>query len=512
MAGRGRAAYEGHRTTLGGSKETTGLCAIRFDTGNHSFGSSDGSVFSKTKTLRQPKVQVAADRSDSMFGAFEYQGELGYHPLEEVSECENPGGGDMRLTDAEIARTTVEANHSAIALFSGLVHRGPHKDISAIELQYIIDDCGDIFVELNNNENILRSPRASNPVTVLIGLDNMYLYGEQKITAAEDHNKINTNNNDEYDEERNSISGGGDTSISESPRDWENLDTMDMVHPINFAKKIDKVVYTDYLEKMNRPSNGLVIIGLLRPAYVEEESYLRKFLYGPYYSSGDDNYTEDELSSGSDEPSSLYDAARDSRPAENASVVELENLSDSRDLDVTDCSLSNDELFTESSIPQDNDPDLVSMMLPEDGVSWELGSEESDVNSSINKLEILRIQLVSVYGNQSIVSLEDFQHAVPDILVYSATDIIDRVDNGGGKTKRALRSLCWKKKGLQVEEAILIGVDSLGVDIRVHCGAEVQTVRIAFNCRANSEDAAERLRRLLFPRFRHKHRKSRRGR
>lgn len=350
-------------------------------------------------------------------------------------------------------------------------------------------------------------------MTVLIGLDNMYLYGEQKITAAEDHNKINTNNNDEYDEERNSISGGGDTSISESPRDWENLDTMDMVHPINFAKKIDKVVYTDYLEKMNRPSNGLVIIGLLRPAYVEEESYLRKFLYGPYYSSGDDNYTEDELSSGSDEPSSLYDAARDSRPAENASVVELENLSDSRDLDVTDCSLSNDELFTESSIPQDNDPDLVSMMLPEDGVSWELGSEESDVNSSINKLEILRIQLVSVYGNQSIVSLEDFQHAVPDILVYSATDIIDRVDNGGGKTKRALRSLCWKKKGLQVEEAILIGVDSLGVDIRVHCGAEVQTVRIAFNCRANSEDAAERqLRRLLFPRFRHKHRKSRRGR
>ena len=81
----------------------------------------------------------------------------------------------------------------------------------------------------------------------------------------------------------------------------------------------------------------------------------------------------------------------------------LENLSDSRDLDVTDCSLNNDELFTESSIPQDNDTDLVSMMLPEDGVSksWELGSEESDINSSIYKLEILSIQLVFVYGNQA---------------------------------------------------------------------------------------------------------------
>lgn len=327
LAGSGRAAYEGHRTTLGGNKEATGLCAIRFDSGNHSFGSSDGSVFSKTKKLRQPKVQVAADHSDSMSGAFEYQGELGYHPLEEVSECKKPGGEDLRLTDAEIARTTVEANHSAIVLFSGLAHRGAPMDISGIELQYIIDDCGDIFIELNNNENILRSPRASNPVNVFIGLDNMHIYGEQKRTAAEDHNKINTDNKDDYDEERNSTSGGGDSSISESLRDWEKLDTMNVVHPINFAKKIGKVVSTDYLEKMNRPSNGLVIIGLLRPAYVEEESYLRKFLYGPYYSSGDDNYTEeDELSSGSDEPSSLYDAVRDSRPAENASVVELENL------------------------------------------------------------------------------------------------------------------------------------------------------------------------------------------
>ena len=69
----------------------------------------------------------------------------------------------------------------------------------------------------------------------------------------------------------------------------------------------------------------------------------------------------------------------------------LANLSFSRDLDVTDCSLNNDELFTESSIPQDNDTDLVSMMLLEDGVSWELGLEESNMNSSIYKLEILSI-------------------------------------------------------------------------------------------------------------------------
>lgn len=506
-----RVVHEGHRTMLGGS--------IRFDTGNHSFGSSDSSLFSKTENLRQSKVQVAAYFSDSTSGDFEHRGELGYHPLEEVNECEKPGRGDMRLTDAEIARTTVEANHRAFVLFSGMVHREPHKDISRIELQYIVDDYGDIYIELDNNENILRSPRASNPVNVFIGLDvdDIHRYGEQDIAAAEDLNKINNEDiggidNKDDEEERNSISSRDDSSISESSRDGEKLDTANTVHPINFAEKIAKVVSTDYFEKMDRPSNAICIIGLLRPAYVEEESYLRKFLYGLSYSSGDDNYTEeDEVSSGSGEPSSPYDTVRDSRPAESPSIVELENMSDSRDLDVTDSILS-DKLFTESSIPQDDDPDLVSMMLPEDGVPWELGSEESDMNSSIYKLDILSIQLVSVYGNQSIVSLEDFQHAEPDILVYSASKIIDRVDNGGGKTKRALRSLLWKRKGIHVEEAFLIGVDSLGVDIRVHCGAEVHTVRIAFDCRANSGDAAEKqLRRLLFPRFRHKQRKSRRG-
>lgn len=74
-------------------------------------------------------------------------------------------------------------------------------------------------------------------------------------------------------------------------------------------------------------------------------------------------------------------------------------MSDSRDLDVIDSSLC-DERFTESSIPQDNNPDLVSKMLPEDGIPWELGLEEFYMNSSICNLDILSIQLVFVYGNQ----------------------------------------------------------------------------------------------------------------
>eukprot|EP01018_Ginkgo_biloba_P032857 Gb_40253 [translate_table: standard] len=511
---------EGRRSAFGINKHTGLPRAIRFDSGNHSFGPSDSFPFSRRKILRQIKVRVAADYSKS--GAFEYGGESGYHPLEELRECEK--SEDLRLSDAEIARTTVEANENAILIFSGMVHREPHEDISWAELHYVIDDYGDIYIEVNNDENILRSPRASNPVNVLIGLDDIELYREQKRRVNDDDNNFNAEDNsdsdvrDAYEEDWSSIiQKGDDSDLSEPLGNWSKIDTMNTVHPMYFANKMAKVVSTDYSEKMDRPSNGLAIIGLIRPAFMEEESYVRKFFYGEDFSSTDDNCTEDEdqLNNEPEEATTLYDSVGNSSRIENPNIVEQENMSSSEDLDVSNYSArSKDELFAESFIPKDNEPDLMSLILPEDDASWAIGLEKdegSGISSSLYKLEILSIQLVSVYGNESIVSLQDFQQAEPDILAHSASTIIARVNAGGERTERALKALCWKKKGLQVEEAILIGVDSLGVDLRVHCGAQVQTLRFAFNCQATSEDAAERkLRRLLFPRFRNKRRKPRR--
>ncbi|KAH9302096.1 hypothetical protein KI387_013679, partial [Taxus chinensis] len=465
---------EGRRNKVGASKSTSRHSAVR---GNHSFGLSDCSLVSRERKFQHIKVQVAADYSDSRSGAFEHHSKLGYHPLEELSEIENTERGELRLSYAEIARSTAEANHKAILVLPGMVHREPHQEASLIELQYVIDDYGDIYFEMNGDENILRSPRAKNPVNVFVGLDELQINGEQKRIAFENYNNIHTyassdtNNKDAYEEDWSSIAYGGDNSEhSESINDWAKLDTMAMVHPLYFAKKIVNVVSTNQSEKMDRPSHGLAIIGFLRPALMEEQAYLETFLYGKDYSSGDDNYTEEDDQFGNEngEP--------------NQSVFESENMADSGYVDETDSGLSND------------DPDSTSMIESEDEEYSTLESESDgdSFTSSLYKLEILRIQLISVYGNQPTVTLQDFQQAEPDILAHSSSEIIAHFNTGSKKTKRALKALCWKKKGLDVEGAFLVGVDSLGVDIRVQCGAEVQTVRIAFNSQVTTEDAAKK--------------------
>lgn len=52
---------------------------------------------------------------------------------------------------------------------------------------------------------------------------------------------------------------------------------------------------------------------------------------------------------------------------------------------------------------------------------------------------------------QNFVDIEDFMKAQPDAIVHSAAKIISRVKSGGEKTTQALKSLCWRCKGIQVE-------------------------------------------------------------
>ncbi|XP_020107014.1 uncharacterized protein At3g49140-like isoform X2 [Ananas comosus] len=136
----------------------------------------------------------------------------------------------------------------------------------------------------------------------------------------------------------------------------------------------------------------------------------------------------------------------------------------------------------------------------------ELNKDQSmQRGSAFFKLEILNIQMVSAYGNQTVVKIQDFRKARPDVLAHSVANIISRLRAGGDKIMHALKLLCWRHKGMQVEEAAVIGVDSLGFDLRVCSGTQVQTLRFAFNHQATSEFAAERqLHDLLFPKFHQK--------
>lgn len=41
-----------------------------------------------------------------------------------------------------------------------------------------------------------------------------------------------------------------------------------------------QAVHDKHREKMDSPSNGVSIVGYLRPAFIEEESYLRSLFHG----------------------------------------------------------------------------------------------------------------------------------------------------------------------------------------------------------------------------------------
>lgn len=45
----------------------------------------------------------------------------------------------------------------------------------------------------------------------------------------------------------------------------------------------------EYDQKMKHPSNGVSILGCLRPAYADEESYIRRLFY---FDEGEDYNTE----------------------------------------------------------------------------------------------------------------------------------------------------------------------------------------------------------------------------
>ncbi|RZB67243.1 uncharacterized protein At3g49140 isoform X1 [Glycine soja] len=417
------------------------------------FGSPHLLWLSTGHDLCLSKVNVAADYSDSIPDSSDQMDEQGYHPLEELK-----GSNDIqpaRLSPAEIAKTTVEANKSALLVFPGMVHCEPHDQISWAEFQYHIDDVGDIYFEISDDANLLADCGANNPVVVkilrtpkcfasgnhvmglsvkplctiflnaLIGMD-IPIYDNNRRTASE-YDIFNNGSDDEFkfDDDDIEVSEMEEFNI---PVNWGQSDTTKSVHPIYFSKCLAKAINNmEYVKRMNHPSNGVSIIGFLRPVYGEEKSYLR-WMY----------HTED---------GDVY-------------------ISDWRD-------------FYSNS---DDD-------------------DERDTNLTLYRLEILSIELHSMYGYQSEISVLDFQDAEPDILAHSSSEILERFNQF---CDDEIKALC-KKKGLYGEGAYLVGVDSLGVDVRVLSGAEVKTHRFPFKVQAANANAAEKqIWQLLFPRSRRK--------
>ncbi|KAI7731969.1 hypothetical protein M8C21_008981 [Ambrosia artemisiifolia] len=239
----------------------------------------------------------------------------------------------------------------------------------------------------------------------------------------------------------------------EDPGDWAKLETMRSSHPMQFAKQMAQFVSDDPVDYMDQPPAGLAIQGVLRPTFIEENFVINKYML--------DSRSKDE---------------------------EANQISEGKEEDLGVINGHRYELG-----PSQDDPNLEEE-LQKDQVSGN--------GTSYYKLEFVKIHLISAHGNQTFVEVEDFKRAKPDAIAHSAPKIISRLKSGGEKTTMALKSLCWRCKGLQVEEVAVIGVDSLGFDVRVCSGRQVQTLRFAFKKRASSEYSAERqLNNLLFPRI-----------
>lgn len=406
-----------------------------------------------------------------------------YHPFEDISDAENGENEEAQLSPAETSRTIIEVNSKATLMFSGLVNNEVHENIFWPDLPYITDELGNIYFQVKNDEDILQTLTAEeNVVQVIIGLDTAEMLSElESYGQAEvdydiddfDDEDSDIDDEDDLDEDDDDDDDGDsedwvailddedqDRDSDGSLGDWAKLETMRSSHPMYFAKKIAEVVTDDPIDFMDQPPAGLAIQGLLRPSFLEEHTTLHKQISERTSSDADSNQIE------------------------------------------------KDDDHKEKGVIQINGHKHESGSS-QDSRSWEELEKDENLGNgtSFYKLEMIRIQLISSNGNQIFVELDDFRRARPDAIVHSAGKIISRLKAAGEKTMQALRSLCWRCKGIQVEEVSLIGVDSLGFDLRVCSGTQVQTLRFSFRKRASSEYSAERqLNDLLFPRIHHKSR------
>nr|XP_043634314.1 uncharacterized protein At3g49140-like [Erigeron canadensis] len=396
-----------------------------------------------------------------------------YHPSEDISDSEDSDeNGDAILGPAETSRTVIEVNSKAMLMFSGMVGDGVHENIFWPDLPYVTDEHGNVYFQVKNDEDILQTLTSEDIlVQVIIGLDTTEMLSEMELIgqAESDYDMEEIEDNDsgtddddtddDGDDDDDDGENGGyenewvslleDEDDDEDPGDWAKLETMRSSHPMHFAKQLAQFVLDDPVDYMDQPPAGLAIQGVLRPSFVEESSVMNKYML-------DDKSNDEEtnqISEGQEE--------------EELGVINGHRHEDGQDI--------------EEGLQKDQN----------------LGN-----GTSYYKLEIVKIHLISAHGNQTLVEVEDFRRAQPDAIAHSAAKIISRLKSGGEKTTQALKSLCWRCKGLQVEEVAVIGVDTLGFDVRVCSGRQIQTLRFAFKKRASSEYSAERqLNNLLFPRI-----------
>uniref|UniRef100_A0A1J3E808 Uncharacterized protein n=1 Tax=Noccaea caerulescens TaxID=107243 RepID=A0A1J3E808_NOCCA len=420
------------------------------------------SEFFTRKDLRKSRTQAIAEYLGSASDPKKPSGKSSYHPSEEIRAylAENPG--DSRLPPAETARTIIEVNKKGTLMLSGLLGIGLDENILWPDIPYVTDQHANIYFQVMENEDIMQTVVTSdnNYVQVVVGFETMEMikdmelnspsgmgFGiEQGISEVEDENKggEDEGEEDKDDEEWIAVLEDGDedddyvSDSDESLGDWANLDTMRTCHPMYFARRISEVASNDPVNWMKQASPGLAIQGLLSRVSVKDHSDIQNHISDPNSTSSNQN-----------------------KEGENSE---------------------------EKFIRQSGDDESEILQL-----------ESSSNAITYYKLEMIRIQLITAQGHQSEVEVENVRKAQPDAIARASDSIVSRLEEDGDKLTEALKSLCWRHNGIQAEGVKLIGIDSLGFDLRLCSGMQIETLRFAFLIKATSVHSAEgQLRELLF--------------
>ncbi|EPS73614.1 hypothetical protein M569_01143 [Genlisea aurea] len=405
----------------------------------------------------------AREDSDSDLGSVKQHAKpQRYHPFEEL-EPDMMENGEASLTPAETCRTIIEVNSKATLMFSGFVNDEVHENIFWPDLPYVTDERGNIYFQVKNDEDILQTLTTEEIVVqAIIGLDaaeminEMEALGQSELSFSGDEMDDENSEFDDEDEEDEDGGGGGDEDNYE--KDW--VAVLDGGNEDDDEESDESVGDWGKLETLSSS---------------HPMDFAKKIA----------EVASDEPLDFMDQPSAGLAIQGILRPAfiEDPSVVIYKHGDEEK-------------------------PEYGNLGHSNEEESGEDGEEVEEKDGfSFYKLEMVKIQLVCANGQQTYVDPEDFRRAQPDAIAHSAANIISRVKDGGEKSAQALKSLCWRCKGVQVDEGSLIGVDSLGFDVRVCSATQIQTLRFAFKKRvgASSEYSAERqLNDLLFPRA-HKH-------
>ncbi|KAF9664230.1 hypothetical protein SADUNF_Sadunf17G0134500 [Salix dunnii] len=455
----------------------------------------NGVSFLRRSSHLKSKIQASAENLDSNLDSSKQNGKLEYHPSEGIGELTSETISDAMLTPQETCRTIVEAKSKATLMLTGVINDDIHENIIWPDLPYVTDEHGNIYFQVKNDEDILQTLTTENNFVedlfgtkcgilfLLLVTDNWWIlailwgnsnvpYCVVRVLSLQGLCKMQqaiigfdaTEMLSEMESLVNSccwdlvaiLDDDEEDDSDEDLGDWAKLETMSSSHPMFFAKKLAEVASDDPIDWMEQPPAGLAIQGLIRPAFMEEQSDIQRHMSGNQSRHAGTNQFGQNIEGKLEEPGVINSHEQNSESSEDISMWREESEKD----------------------------------------------EATSSGTSFYKLEMIKIQLISAHGHQTKVEVEDFRKAQPDVIALSAAKIISRLKAGGEKIMQAFKSLCWRCKGIQVEEAAIIDVDSLGFSLRVCSGTQIQTLRFAFNSRATSEYSAERqLNDLLFPRI-----------